>query len=831
MALRQGTSPPLDTPSGSRDCDKKGRSTSCYFCQKRKQKCDHQLPSCSTCLKAGVKCEQPEKYGMTSNSNVLMLEKKICHLQKLLEQKASMGVPLPKYTMVPVTCPHSAASPPIDGLHVDEKDYRRSILGNYQLQDFLEVPPINNIDPKTAKQLLEIYFALFQYKFPLLVERDVLEFHRAYFANEIDNYDDFHFSCARMWLIFSISALLHMTTGKYKGPSPAGFFSTALRHASKLRNITPLQKVEILILLVFYLIRTDKDSFFLFDVVSEAMRQCKALALHRRQGYENMDPDLRDRRMRCFWCTYLLEKAIASSVGKPYVLLESQMDQDIPMFDHEPSKANSTKSGTIFVNEAIKIRRIEAKFVEELDLNNPESNATKHQLPKVRCYFADLENWRQECQGFGTKGIENETLSVYYCRSIRTLIQPFLELLDPEDRLFKECQAAAGQICQSLKSFHQRTVTGHSIVHIHTMFVAGVTLIYCLWLTRNVDDHRRRQLGDDSKHTRPTVSEALFRGLDDLRSCSVCLYVMAERTSYAISFRDTFDDLLHATMANLILRCGPDSSEIIYNSSPGLPPAVVRKPLTNYALNIKLNMRTTEAEKKEEEDLRKKQGQLKKLSIPKGLNHLLAHPPPFGPDDDLKERAKSTSQLRSTLPETRQEPRPVAQQTAHQPAHQPAPFSAEVLLQPELPSTATSTANHSPSVPLTSYSYSTPGIEDSWSPESSFGARPTQNHRVSGANTFKKRKLSDSSLERIQDVGFQNNQVDLSSLVGRTHEMINNISTWTGESGQQFPNIVNNLAPIELPEMRKANLELMVPFTDVQTEDFWSGWEDFGFLP
>lgn len=43
--------------------DKKGRSRACLLCQRRKQKCDHKIPSCTACLKAGVKCIQPAKYG------------------------------------------------------------------------------------------------------------------------------------------------------------------------------------------------------------------------------------------------------------------------------------------------------------------------------------------------------------------------------------------------------------------------------------------------------------------------------------------------------------------------------------------------------------------------------------------------------------------------------------------------------------------------------------------------------------------------------------------------------------------------------------------------
>ena len=50
--------------------DKKGRSKSCLLCRRRKQRCDHRLPSCTACLKAGVKCIQPARYLFAKNNNI-----------------------------------------------------------------------------------------------------------------------------------------------------------------------------------------------------------------------------------------------------------------------------------------------------------------------------------------------------------------------------------------------------------------------------------------------------------------------------------------------------------------------------------------------------------------------------------------------------------------------------------------------------------------------------------------------------------------------------------------------------------------------------------------
>jgi hypothetical protein len=518
-------------------------------------------------------------------------------------------------------------------LSVDSIDYSNSLFAKYNLKDFLNYDPVFEFDEKVSRGFLDIHFSRLQFKYPLLDEDEIFEFHNAYVTNNLTGYmndnDYFHYCCSRMWLVFAISSCLHMSTGKYSGPPPARYFSTAIRHLSKCKHISDLQQIEILTLTVLYLIRTDKDSSCLYDIIKDSLAICVRLKLNRSVTYIGLPPREKLKKMRLWWCSYLLERMISIAVGKTYTLPENYVDLDIPMFAVEPSKAKHPQS-TTFINQSIILRRIESRFVEELDIIACIDPQQVHsaQLPLVERYFQELEVWRGKCGGFA-QGIENETLRLYYYRSVRLLIQPFLELMDPMDKLFRECQAAAGQICQLFKVFHEKTVFGHSTTAIHTVFVAGVTLIYCLWLARNKDDMKRKALGDVSKHTRPAVSESLFSGLNDLRACSICLYVMSERSKFALSFRDTFDQLMSATIGNLIERCGPNSSEIIYNNQPGMPPAIVRRvDSTGFGVAYVQHSDEEQAERK------RRQGQLQKSVVPKSLSHLLINSPPQHPQSD-----------------------------------------------------------------------------------------------------------------------------------------------------------------------------------------------------
>lgn len=693
-----------DVPDNDKIKDKKGRSTSCFLCQKRKQKCDQRFPSCTNCLKSKFQCIQPPRYGENNNTSgksndyTKFLEKKIKQLEKLLDLKAKNKLNDMKNNRTKrITLndekilKYKKISPYIDGeeggscdagaggrgrsnsssvsstsdtddynsdvslinqpyatfMSINASAFKNSVLKNYNLNDFIKFDPILNIDQKFSKNLIGLYFRMLQYKFPLLNEREIFEFSESYYENKKqqqplsdEEFNVYHFKCSRMFFIYAISALLYKSTGKYKGPNPFNFFSTALRHLILLsNNVEAFNKIELLILICFFLIRADKNSNNLYLIISDAMQCCMHLSLHKSKSYENIDSNLKDLKMRKFWCCYILERSILISISKPFILHERRVDSKIPLFNYEPSQAFNPNNGKIFfINQSIKIKRLESRFIEELSIVTASSKSiNKNQLVKVERFFQELQNWRNECQGFNNNGIENQTLLFYYYKSIRHLIQPYLELLDPNDKLFKECQAAAGQICQSIKNYHAKTFYGFSILNIHLVFIAGITLIYCLWLQRNRDDMRRKLLGDDKKHTRPTVSEDLFRGLDDLRACSISLYVMSERTKFALSFRDTFEEIMNATIGNLILRCGPDSSEILYRGI-GLPPAIFRKPLKHFQIESNY-IEKSDADKLEDEERQKRKGHLTRSAIPKGLSHLLLHPPGLE-DYDQKDNEK-----------------------------------------------------------------------------------------------------------------------------------------------------------------------------------------------
>ena len=99
----------------------------------------------------------------------------------------------------------------------------------------------------------------------------------------------------------------------------------------------------------------------------------------------------------------------------------------------------------------------------------------------------------------------------------------------------------------------------------HIFFTSGVTLIYSLWLTWDYEDkkleQRNKQFGGD--HKKQLITAGLFSILDDLRSCSIGLCMVSERCEFARFYRDLFDQLMDATIGNLVGRFRPEASHLV----------------------------------------------------------------------------------------------------------------------------------------------------------------------------------------------------------------------------------------------------------------------------
>jgi hypothetical protein len=308
---------------------------------------------------------------------------------------------------------------------------------------------------------------------------------------------------------------------------------TALQHIFAARESRTTQNIEAMTLLVIYHLRS-LSSFGIWYMIGLAMRTSIDLGLHRKQSEVHFDSKTVQMRRRLFWSVYSLERTIAVSMGRPFSIPDRVIDVDLPEEEPEgtstppppgepPTKKNALTSAILL----FKLRRIESRIQYSIyRADKPLASLTS----KMDRFHEDLKAWKTEVEA-RLSGPDLHYPMLHYHRAVRLLVQPFLALLPPTDPYYTLCMRASGDVCQAHKRLHQTLDYGHSFIAVQTVFVSGITLLYGLWT----------QL-----HAVWSVSLA-----NDIRACSLVLFVMGERAPWVRKYRDAFELLVNATMEKL----------------------------------------------------------------------------------------------------------------------------------------------------------------------------------------------------------------------------------------------------------------------------------------
>lgn len=322
-------------------------------------------------------------------------------------------------------------------------------------------------------------------------------------------------------------------------PQPANmlsknYYMTALQHLFTARESKTTQNVEAMLLLVLYHVRS--SSYGIWYMIGLAMRTCIDLGLHTKRHEGTQDRYIIQMRRRLFWSVYSLERTIAICLGRPLSIPDRQIDVDLPLDPEDeawdeiapgPPQSPGRKRSLSLAIWLFKMRRIESRVQFSIyRADKPLSALTS----KMNQLYQDLESWKASLlERFSDIDLNYPML--HYHRAVRLLIQPFLPLLPPSDPYYLICLRAAGGVCQAHKKLHQSLEYGHSFIAVQTVFVAGITLLYGLWTQQHA-----------------IWSYSLS---NDIRACSLVLFVMGERAPWVKKYRDAFEVLVNATMEKL----------------------------------------------------------------------------------------------------------------------------------------------------------------------------------------------------------------------------------------------------------------------------------------
>lgn len=120
---------------------------------------------------------------------------------------------------------------------------------------------------------------------------------------------------------------------------------------------------------------------------------------------------------------------------------------------------------------------------------------------------------------------------VSYYKGMRTLLGPLLYEQNPPKRFVDYCAEACIGVCATYRRLHHDMPVAFSTLSLQTIFLAGLTLVYSLWLLPD-----------------PKFAMKITMGLHD---ASILLYVIAERWPGYTRYRDAFEAIKTAVMAKI----------------------------------------------------------------------------------------------------------------------------------------------------------------------------------------------------------------------------------------------------------------------------------------
>ena len=221
-------------------------------------------------------------------------------------------------------------------------------------------------------------------------------------------------------------------------------------------------------------------------MIGLAMRTAIDLGLHREAHYTQIKPYQCQLRRRLFWTVYFLDRIVSVSLGRPVGIADQDIDTQMPLDLDEsicddnaieqllarpPSLGPRPTSDLTMCMGLIKLKRIESQIQSNIYRVDKTIQAL---FPEVAPLQTQLSEWRKSMPSLTIA--ENDYLLLQHNKAIRLLIQPFLNVLDPQDDLIQQCLVSSGQICQVFKRMFQRDSYGHSFISVHSIFIAGVTI-------------------------------------------------------------------------------------------------------------------------------------------------------------------------------------------------------------------------------------------------------------------------------------------------------------------------------------------------------------------
>lgn len=333
-------------------------------------------------------------------------------------------------------------------------------------------------------------------------------------------------------------------------PSPDIFLRRALGFLKDC-ELGMLEQIQACLLISLFIGRSYHLSFYVtsWELAGLAMRKLIQYGFHRKQKLALDTAASYEFQKRLFWSAYNYEKLLSLSLGRPCCINDNFIDVPFPISIDLP--LNPT--GDVLYN----LYELQIQQETGVEMETPLSefsclvytSQVRQMEGRAHCLFysvnktapimdtftrldKDLDDWFSTLPDENTfnKQLKSKEcyayLNLLYHRAKLILYLPRVitqQEKHKKEKLLNQICLSAGWVCTSYKELYNASILEFSVVALHTVFLAGVSMIYYLKI----------------------IGEPKFFNIHTkIRACFSLLFVFSERWPEAKTYSHLFEILL-----------------------------------------------------------------------------------------------------------------------------------------------------------------------------------------------------------------------------------------------------------------------------------------------
>ncbi|OAP64027.1 hypothetical protein AYL99_03254 [Fonsecaea erecta] len=444
-----------------------------------------------------------------------------------------------------------------------------------------------------ATSFLAAYLSYIHPNFPFLSKRQLWKAHHSRHEMENSNSNEARHDHVVLLLVCAIGARCLKLVGsdQVAESEPESLYHSAMAKLQDQLNVPSVQNIQVILLVAIYALRSPSGSS-IWHLCGLMIRQCIELGLHRQLRKDDNTAHSDEFKRRLFWSIYHLERRIVLVLGRPLTIADDEIDNPLPSEieddhfqdaaelpgisrDHSALDPNSqprrcsagARTDILFHVHNIRLDQINAKTRLAFSRLAKSGRGIKVEQ-KIAKRFQELEDWKTAMFGHSVGGdasadlmsstfrtpvqtpvsrpalpeAQRLALLLNYHRARRVFLQTILTEIQLLNRPFPYASFAksSGEVCQLNRRLHRIRSVPFTLLDLHSVFVAGFSMIYCAW-------------------SDPSLYDAEMAA--DLGACSTVLYLIAEQWGEgAKKYRDAFELIAGKTAEYVLSPRRPQTS-------------------------------------------------------------------------------------------------------------------------------------------------------------------------------------------------------------------------------------------------------------------------------